>query len=235
MDVRSIRCPQCGAAARSGAQRCAYCRARLATVSCPACFALMFEEATFCEQCGAERSRRETPAGAACPACRGAMQSVVLGRTTMLECVSCDGLWVEARAFEQVCADREVQAAVLHRGDPRPPAIEKRVSYRPCVRCGTMMNRVNFARMSGTILDVCRGHGTFLDQGELQAIVGFIQDGGLERARQRQIEDLREQEKRLREQESRLAATRYGKPSPYPAYLGADLTFDGLIALFTRD
>jgi Zn-finger nucleic acid-binding protein len=159
------------------------------------------------------------------------MRSVRLGGVTLLECVSCDGLWVEAAAFEQICADRESQAAVLHRGAPRVPAIERRVSYRPCVRCGTLMNRVNFARLSGTIVDVCRGHGTFLDEGELQAVVGFIQGGGLERARQRQIEDLKEQEKRLKDREGRLGATRYGSSSPYPA----DLGFNGLISLLGSD
>ena len=233
MDARALRCPQCGAATRSGAQRCAYCRARLATVSCPACFALIFEEAPFCERCGARRARREEPANARCPACRGDMQSVVVGAVTMLECASCDGLWVDAEAFERICADREAQAAVLHKRDARPPAFEKRVSYRPCVRCGTMMNRVNFARLSGTILDVCTGHGTFLDRGELQAIVGFIHAGGLERARQRQIEDLKEQQRRLKDQETRLAAAGYGSSVPSSTYVGA-LTFDGIISLFTE-
>jgi hypothetical protein len=28
-----------------------------------------------------------------------------------------------------------------------------------------MMNRVNFGRLSGTVVDVCRGHGTYLDAG----------------------------------------------------------------------
>ena len=200
MDAQSVRCPQCGAAARSGAQRCPYCRARLATVSCPSCFALMFEAATFCEACGARRSRREESSAARCPACRGGMQSIALGALSLIECVSCDGLWVDAEAFERICADREAQAAVLHRSAIRAPAFEKRVTYRPCVRCGTMMNRVNFARLSGTIVDVCKGHGTFLDAGELHGIVRFIQGGGLDRARERQIEDLKEQEKRLREQ-----------------------------------
>jgi Zn-finger nucleic acid-binding protein len=233
MDARSLRCPHCGAASRSGAQRCAYCRARLATVSCPSCFALMFEDAPFCERCGARRSRREEPATARCPACRGGMQSVAVGAVTMIECVSCDGLWVDAEAFERMCADRESQAAVLHRGDARAPALEKRVSYRPCVRCGTMMNRVNFARLSGTILDVCKGHGTFLDQGELQAIVAFIQAGGIERARQRQIDDLKEQEMRLRAQESRLGVARSGISTAQSPYFSAGLNFDSLISLFT--
>ena len=30
-----------------------------------------------------------------------------------------------------------------------------------------MMNRMNFGRLSGTVVDVCSGHGTFLDAGEL--------------------------------------------------------------------
>ena len=59
------------------------------------------------------------------------------------------------------------------------------------------MNRVNFGRLSGTIVDVCRGHGTFLDPGELHAIVTFIHGDGLERTRQQEVEDLKEQQRRL--------------------------------------
>ncbi len=66
------------------------------------------------------------------------------------------------------------------------------VRYRPCLRCGKMMNRVNFGKLSGAVIDVCRGHGTFLDAGELHQIVTFIQEGGLDRARAQKIEELRE-------------------------------------------
>ena len=122
----------------------------------------------------------------------------------MLECPACDGLWLDAASFERICADRESQAAVLHRRAERLAAAEHRVSYRPCVGCGTMMNRVNFGQISGVVLDVCKKHGTFLDSGELQRIVTFIQQGGLERARQRQLEDLREERGRLQAQEARV-------------------------------
>lgn len=234
MDAQSLRCPQCGAATRAGAARCAYCRARLATISCPSCMALMFEGARFCERCGARRSRQELPSEARCPACRGSMQAVTVGTVTVLECVSCDGLWVEAEAFERICAEREAQAAVLHRGSASAPSVEKRVSYRPCVRCGTMMNRVNFARVSGTVVDVCKGHGTFLDRGELHALIRFIQDGGLERARQRQLEDLKEQERRLKEQERRVARANRASVSD-SLYLdsGFSIGFDSLISIFS--
>jgi hypothetical protein len=58
---------------------------------------------------------------------------------------------------------------------------------------------VNFGKLSGAVIDVCRGHGTFLDAGELHQIVAFIQDGGLDRARTRSIEELKEEERRLKD------------------------------------
>jgi len=169
----------------------------------------MFDEATFCTACGARRTRTERPSEVKCPACRGAMVDVSVGTIRLLECRHCDAVWIDATAFERICADQEAQAAVIHHRATAPPAGGGRVGYRPCVRCGTMMNRVNFARLSGTVIDVCKGHGTFLDRGELQAVVTFIQGGGLERARQQQLEELKEQERRLRDQTTRLRSPRY--------------------------
>ncbi len=199
-DAGSLHCPNCGAAADSHAARCPYCRARLATVSCPHCFALMFEGSAFCQKCGARSARADPqPSAAACPACRGAMSRLTIGQLALLECDACDGVWLKGVEFERICADHEAQAAVLHRWSDRPtaPSTRARVRYRPCVSCGKMMNRVNFGRLSGTVIDVCRGHGTFLDAGELHAIVTFIKDGGLDRARQREKDDLEEERQRL--------------------------------------
>lgn len=122
-----------------------------------------------------------------------------VGDTVVLECESCDGVWLDAEAFERLCADHAAQAAVLHRIGAGPAVhAAGPVRYRPCLRCGKMMNRVNFGRVSGTVVDVCRGHGTFLDPGELHRIVSFIQGGGLDRMRKREIEDLRSERARLR-------------------------------------
>ena len=131
------------------------------------------------------------------------MAAVTLGSLSLLECPACDGLWLDAASFERICAEHEAQAAVLHRSTGTASVRGQRVSYRPCVTCGTMMNRVNFARLSGVIVDVCRTHGTFLDAGELQQIVTFIQKGGLNKARQREVEDLRETRDRIQAMESR--------------------------------
>ena len=141
------------------------------------------------------------------------MRDVQVGDTAMLECERCHAVWIDAATFEHICASRESQGAVLHQWPGQPTARTGEVRYRKCVACGTIMNRLNFGRLSGTIVDVCRGHGTFLDAGELHNIVAFIQAGGLDRARQRQIEDLKEEQQRL---EAKLAR-------PHEHSLGGDV------------
>jgi Zn-finger nucleic acid-binding protein len=208
-DASSLHCPNCGAPADPDAGRCPFCKARLAKISCPSCFALMFDGMAFCPSCGAKRARTQQDlAQALCPACRKPMTSLQIGATQVLECASCDGLWVDAETFEALCADRESQAAALHQMAQRTPVKAAPVKYRPCVRCGKMMNRINFARISGVVVDVCKGHGTYLDPGELHAIVTFVQGGGLDRARARQIEELKEEERRLAEAQYKLARER---------------------------
>ena len=199
-DARALHCPNCGGPAGPGDAACRYCKAVLATVSCPSCFALMFEGAVYCPSCGARRARAAgSERHAPCPACKGVMRELEIGDTVLLECGRCHGTWVDAKTFEHICASKETQAAVLHQWSAADrPAASGEVRYRKCVACATVMNRVNYGRLSGTVVDVCRGHGTFLDRGELNAIVRFIQQGGLDRARERQIQDLKEQEERLR-------------------------------------
>ena len=52
------------------------------------------------------------------------------------------------------------------------------------------MNRINFARCSGVIVDVCKGHGTWFDASELREIVEFIRGGGLELSRQKEKREI---------------------------------------------
>jgi len=141
-----------------------------------------------------------------------------VGDADLLECGKCEGTWVEAATFERICASRESQAAVLHTTSEsaQPQATHLRqgyggqaqtaarlppVRYRPCPRCGKMMNRVNFGKLSGAVVDVCKGHGTFLDRGELHQIVRFIQSGGIDRARAAEREEIVEEQRRLRDLE----------------------------------
>ncbi len=235
MDAQSLHCPNCGAVADPAAGRCPYCQARLATVSCPQCFAQMFDGAAYCPHCGAKRARTEaSDTEAPCPGCRTPLRAVTVGNTPLLECPQCDGLWVDTELFDRLCADRDAQAAVLHRFTQRTAAPERTIRYRPCARCGKIMNRINFGRMSGTVVDVCRAHGTFLDPGELHQIVDFIQRGGLERAREAQIEDLREERQRLEASQRAAERTALRSGSGTAARATSRSVPDLLRALFER-
>ena len=144
------------------------------------------------------------------------MHWIRIGEVDLLECAACDGTWIEAAAFDKMCTERERQAAVARQAielkdtGRTSTATPGPVRYRPCPQCGKMMNRQNFGRLSGTIVDVCSGHGTFLDRGELHQIVKFILEGGLSRMREAELERLKEETRRLRELELHLSRARGG-------------------------
>src|SRR5688572_20427451 len=118
------RCPSCGAPAAPDTGRCLYCQTRLATIGCPVCMALLFQGAAFCPSCGTPRSRSEEaqPHTTKCPSCRGDMHWIRVGEVDLLECASCDGTWIEAEAFENLCTQREQQAAIAHKAVELKPS-----------------------------------------------------------------------------------------------------------------
>jgi len=186
----------------------------------------MFQGSAFCPKCGARTSRAAPePSTGVCPGCHGPFAQVTLGDLPILECGSCDGVWVGAADFERICATREAQAAVLERRRPAPSSQPRRtpIHYRPCVVCGRMMNRINFGRVSGTVIDVCRGHGTFLDAGELHAIASFIMDGGLDLARAHEKEELEAERHRLAMLKSQIESRSHGSDWEYRSKLGDSL------------
>jgi Zn-finger nucleic acid-binding protein len=214
MQAETLNCPMCGAAAETEAVCCLYCNARLATVACPSCFAMMFVGSRHCPRCGTQAERAEAKAEDArrCPRCHTHLETVAIGTINLRQCARCGGLWVLAAIFEQICADREQQAAVMqaHPANAtanREAAETDHVRYVPCPECSQLMNRINFARCSGVVIDVCKGHGTWFDREELQRVIEFIRAGGMSVARTREIEQLAEERRRL-QQEQFAAATR---------------------------
>ena len=189
----------CGAAAATDATRCEHCGVRLATVACPSCFGMMFVGQQFCPHCGAKANRQDSAAPSQaepCPRCKTMMDAVMIGGSNVRECPRCEGIWTDAETLRQICADREQQAVVLGMATHLPTnegvELEKQIRYLPCPVCGELMNRVNFANFSNVIVDVCRQHGTWFDRDELRRIVEFIRDGGLEKARTREMANLEE-------------------------------------------
>ena len=135
------------------------------------------------------------------------MESVAVGSASLRECARCGGLWVDVESFERIVSEREQQSAALGAASiiPKEATVSGRepnkVRYVPCPECSQLMNRVNFARCSGVVVDVCKGHGTWFDRDELRQIVEFIGGGGLEVSRAREKRELEEERRRLRQEQ----------------------------------
>lgn len=213
----TLNCPMCGASASTESSKCEHCGARLATIACPACFGMMFIGAKFCSHCGAAARRLEKDVSELkCPRCRVSLNHALIGDTELLECPKCEGLWADSAALGRIQNDRERQAAVLGSAGPLPEAggvTDLNVRYIPCPVCNQLMNRINFARCSNVIVDVCRQHGTWLDREELRRIVEFIRAGGLERSRQKELAELELQRRQVAAARTAAAgeASAYGR------------------------
>ncbi len=196
----TLNCPMCGASASTESSKCAHCGARLATIACPSCFGMMFIGAKFCSHCGAAAKREEEGTSELqCPRCHVLLTQTLIGDTELAECPKCEGLWADTNALIRIQHDRERQVAVLGAGSKTPDCegVIEEVRYVYCPVCGEFMNRVNFARCSGVVVDVCKPHGTWFDRDELRRVVEFIQSGGLDRSRQKEIAELEYQRRRL--------------------------------------
>jgi Zn-finger nucleic acid-binding protein len=209
LNAETLNCPTCGAAASTAATHCSFCDARLATIACPRCFAMMFVGSQHCSRCGAKATKAEKLEAATtrrCPRCRVEMEAIAVGSASLRECVRCDGMWVDVESFEKIISEREEHSAVLgapmqvqkRKGEGHEP---NKVRYVPCPECNQLMNRVNFARCSGVVVDVCKGHGTWFDHDELQQIIEFVQSGGLGAARVLEKRELVEERDRLRQEQ----------------------------------
>ena len=162
-----------------------------------------FVGAKFCCHCGSELERGQVHAVKArnCPRCRQLLRPVAVGSIVVVECKSCEGLWLDTVTLAKLCQEKERQTVVLGAMPQRveeEQAIEP-IAYVPCPECGDLMNRVNFSGYSGVVVDVCREHGTWFDRDELRRIVEFIQRGGLQEAREKKVKELEYRARRAKE------------------------------------
>jgi Zn-finger nucleic acid-binding protein len=210
--VEAFNCPNCGAAIPPDSPSCSYCGSSVATRLCPACYGAVSIGMRHCPHCGAEviNSNPQEAVKLRCPRCETNLHVYPMGKNSLNGCTQCGGLWVSKSVFQAICTRQEEQEAVLgfepeHQQTPVAQEQKTQRTYIPCPECGKLMNRKNFSG-SGIVLDWCRDHGSWFDRGELQRIVQFIRDGGLKKARERELLELKDQEERLRMQEFTMAA-----------------------------
>ncbi len=104
------------------------------------------------------------------------------------DCTSCGGQFVEHALLEDLLRERELYGAAPRR-PPRQNPLEAAVRYVACPVCNDIMNRNNFGRSSGVIVDVCKKHGVWFDRGELPRVLAFVEGGGLDLLRRREAEE----------------------------------------------
>ncbi len=192
MTTGTLNCPTCGAAVSSDSPQCQYCRALLQTVACPKCMGMMFMGSEFCPHCGV-RAAAVVGGGRTdrlCPRCSNKLQAMSVADTPLDECVECGGLWIDISHFDYICSNTAAQEAATGLRLPPPPKFDPAVHYLKCPQCRKLMNRVNYARRSGVIIDICRAHGIWLDRDEMRQVIAFIRSGGLGRARKLEMEKL---------------------------------------------
>lgn len=212
MKVEALNCPNCGAAVVDESATCSHCRSRLKTMSCTNCFGIIFVGAKFCPLCGAKAMEPEraegNPAGD-CPRCRKKLAVIEIAGVTLRECGRCAGVWSDTDTFETICREKENQSAVISKlNEIKRPDETVPVRYVPCPDCGELMNRSNFARISGVIIDTCKPHGLWFDATELPRIIEFIDKGGLDTARRKEKLQISEERARLKDEQFKAAVDR---------------------------
>lgn len=150
-----------------------------------------------CPLCGGHLQDQEETITPVCPRCSVPLEIRMHDGDEYDFCTQCGGLWLDKAEFHKatrpsdVYRKEEIKTEFL-----RGPA-QRQTKYIPCVRCGKLMNRKNFRRISGVLIDECGRHGVWLDAGELEKIRHFIADGGLDKSQDREIERTRDELKDL--------------------------------------
>jgi Zn-finger nucleic acid-binding protein len=178
---------------------------------CPECLTRVSDRAKFCHHCGVAitpelTAGEESPLP--CPVC-GPDRHLVSRRmgsesVTVLECDRCAGIWLGAETFGRL-TERATKQSLDEESIKKRPASagaaeSQRWKYRHCPVCHELMQRRNYGRQSGVIIDVCRNDGFWFDAEELPRILAWIRRGGLRAAQRAQDE-----QKKAAEQTQRIA------------------------------
>jgi Zn-finger nucleic acid-binding protein len=194
-DTGIARCGSCGAGVSGDAPSCDFCGSEIVrdpdklSLICPECFARCKDDSRFCTACGVGFNPEEIRVDGyelPCPVCSTLMPARQVGGVSLNECRGCHGIWAPAESFDTLVARaidarENASAAELQLLKPRVtganPASQQ-VQYRKCPECDGFMQRRNFRKKSGVIIDCCNTHGIWLDADELEQIAGFILSGG---------------------------------------------------------
>jgi len=184
----TLDCPQCGGALRAGVHVCGFCAATVATARCANCLCWNLSGEKYCGGCSRSlwtMADGQAYADLKCPCCGDQLQQRSYGEAELDECDGCSGVFLEAAMMDrlvvsQVAGPKGLRLALPQsKTDSASPSEARDPLYLKCPVCQQLMNRCNFGRISGVVVDVCRGHGVWFDPGEISEVLHFVQRGGL--------------------------------------------------------
>lgn len=164
------RCTSCSAPLPANSNRCNYCNTR-SDVDLHAKHPYKLEK---------------TVTHRICPNCEKPLQTIRLKMAEPLlieRCHSCFGLFFDKGEIETV-----LQNAVSNVFDINVEHIDninkdrfrkqQKIRYIKCPECRRLMDRVNFGKRSGVVIDKCLFHGIWLESGELTHLLEWKKAGG---------------------------------------------------------
>jgi Zn-finger nucleic acid-binding protein len=185
-EAKTLHCGECGGPNAAGVRRCEFCRAAIATLRCGDCYQLNVPQNDFCSGCGHVLGLQpiELPSELDCPECGTRFRSLDGDPGALHDCENCGGQFVEHRLLNALIERRR-----RYRIDAARRAVPPTgpVRYFPCPACAQIMNRRNFGKASGVIVDVCARHGVWFECGELPKVLAFVEGGGIATARRREL------------------------------------------------
>ncbi len=142
-----------------------------------------------------------------CPTCKISLQTIDLqtnGKFLVERCHKCHGLFFDLNELQAlidltVKHSYEIDYKKLHEG-AQNPLTKDEILYKKCPVCSKFMQRRNYEKTSGVIVDVCTKHGIWLDSGELKRIYDWVKVGGIhhskEQIKAREVREARYQKER---------------------------------------
>ncbi len=121
-----------------------------------------------------------------CPHCEEPLQTISVRSRTPLSierCRICYGLFFDTGEIETLLTDSLPDVFDINLEHIRSINQDRyrtggKVKYIKCPVCGILMNRVNFGYRSGVVVDRCKSHGVWLDNGEITHLMEWRKAGG---------------------------------------------------------
>lgn len=226
-------CRACGRDVARSARHCSTCGAAVASVRCAACFHMNVPEDALCTGCGQPLGLEPVgePSGLACSRCHQAFARFRGARGSLYDCDACGGQFVEHALLSDLLEQHDLYGSAAPRRPKRFMLQPGPLAYLACPVCRTPMNRKNFGRSSGVIIDICSAHGTWFDSGELPHVLAFVESGGLAAARRLE----QEEQHRARVQKRVSDAEATFKPLSAPVRTQTDVVLLGALVHWIKD